>query len=103
LVKLLRKTDSLSDLLDNPVVLQLSKKYKKTPAQIALKYIIQKGIAVIPKSTNQQRIQDNIQLFDWKLNSEDIYALSNLDQGDKGRICDFGFLLGVDKHPEFPF
>ncbi|XP_011500962.1 PREDICTED: alcohol dehydrogenase [NADP(+)] [Ceratosolen solmsi marchali] len=103
LVKLLCKSDTLPNLLENPTVLKLSKKYNKTPAQIALKYIIEKSIAVIPKSINQQRIKDNIRLFDWKLDSEDVLALSKLDQGPKGRICDFEFLCGVKNHPEFPF
>lgn len=103
LVKLLNKNDSLPDLLTNTTVLTLAKKYNKTPAQIALKHLIQKGIIVIPKSTNPQRIKNNIQLFGWKLNAQDVSALNNLDKGTKGRICDFAFLPGTNKHPEFPF
>jgi len=103
LVKRLGKNDTLPDLLANPTVLEIAKKYNKTPAQIALKHLIQKGIIVIPKSTNPQRIKDNIQLFEWTLGTEDVTALNNLDQGAKGRICDFTFLPGTNKHPEFPF
>ena len=90
-------------MLANPKVLQIAQKNGKTPAQIALKHIIQKGIIVIPKSTNQQRIKDNIQLFDWNLDAEDVAELNKLDQGSKGRICDFSFFKGITKHPEFPF
>ncbi|XP_058802087.1 aldo-keto reductase family 1 member A1 [Phymastichus coffea] len=103
LVKLIGKTETLPNLLANKSVLQIAQKHGKTPAQIALKHIIQKGIVVIPKSTNPQRIKDNIQLFDWKLDSEDVTLLNALDQGNKGRICDFTFLPGINKHPEFPF
>lgn len=102
-MKLLGKTDTLPDSLANPTVLQIAQKHSKTPAQIALRHTIQKGVAVIPKSTNPQRIKDNIQLFDWKLDTEDIAALGSLDQGNEGRICDFTFLPGINKHPEFPF
>ncbi|KAJ8679142.1 hypothetical protein QAD02_014929 [Eretmocerus hayati] len=103
LVKLLGRIDTQPNLLSNLNVLKLAEKYNKTPAQIILKHIIQKGIIVIPKSTNPQRIKENIQLFGWELINEDIGILDSLDQGIKGRICDFSFLPGVNKHPEFPF
>ncbi|XP_023287956.1 alcohol dehydrogenase [NADP(+)] [Orussus abietinus] len=103
LVKLLGKTDTLPDLLVNPVVLQLAKKHGKTPAQILLKFTINRGIAAIPKSTNAQRIKENIELFDWDLKPEEIDELKGLDQGAKARICDFNFFKGITKHPEFPF
>lgn len=103
LVKLLGKTDVLPDSLENLTVLQIAQKYDKTPAQIILKHIIQKGIIAIPKSTNPNRIKDNIQLFDWALSTEDMVALNNLNQGSKARICDFTFLPGTEAHPEFPF
>lgn len=100
---MLGKTETLPDSLKNDLVLKISHKYDKTPAQIILKHIIQKGIIAIPKSTNPTRIKDNIQLFDWKLDTEDVDALNNLDQGSKARICDFSFFPGVENHPEFPF
>lgn len=103
MVKSLGKDGTIPDLLENPTVLQIAKKHNKTPAQIALKHTIQKGIAVIPKSTTPQRIQDNIQLFGWQLDAQDLTALDALDQGEQARICDFSFLPGTEKHPEFPF
>ncbi|XP_001601107.1 aldo-keto reductase family 1 member A1 [Nasonia vitripennis] len=103
LVKSLGKDGAVPDLLENPTVLQIAKKHNKTPAQIALKHTIQKGIIVIPKSTTPQRIRDNIQLFGWQLDDVDVKALNALDQGEKARICDFSFLPGTEKHPEFPF
>lgn len=97
------KANTVPDLLKNPTVLEIAEKYKKSPAQILLKHITQKGIATIPKSTNLARIKQNIQLFDWELQHEDLVKLNSLDMGESARICDFGFLKGVTKHPEFPF
>ncbi|XP_015191616.1 PREDICTED: alcohol dehydrogenase [NADP(+)] [Polistes dominula] len=103
LVKLLGKTDVLPDLLTNAVVLKIAQKYNKTAAQILLKHILCKGISTIPKSTNPQRIKENIQLFDWELEDEDILELEALNKGKSARICDFSFMKGIKNHPEYPF
>ena len=91
------------DIFKDKTVNEISQKYKKSPAQVALKHLIQKGIIVIPKSINPQRIKENFQLHDWVLESEDVNKLNNLDLGSKGRLCDFSFFPGLEKHPEFPF
>lgn len=103
LVKLLGKTDVLPDLLTNANVLKIAKKYNKTAAQILLKHILSKGISAIPKSTNPQRIKENIQLFDWELEDKDILELNALNKGKSARICNFAFMKGIENHPEFPF
>ncbi|XP_032674810.1 1,5-anhydro-D-fructose reductase [Odontomachus brunneus] len=97
------KGNIVPDPLKNCVVLEIAEKYEKTPAQILLRHIIQKGIIAIPKSINPKRIEQNIELFDWELQHEDMIKLNNLDTEEFGRICDFGFFKGVTKHPEFPF
>ncbi|CAB0037440.1 unnamed protein product [Trichogramma brassicae] len=103
LVQLLGRSETFPDLFKDNVVLQIAKKHGKSPAQIALKHLTQKGVIVIPKSTNPHRIQENIQIDTWKLDAEDIATLNNLDLGEKGRLCDFSFFPGLEKHPEFPF
>ncbi|XP_050446837.1 aldo-keto reductase family 1 member A1-A-like [Cataglyphis hispanica] len=97
------KTDTIPNLLENPIVLEIAEKYNKTPAQILLKHIIQKGIIAIPKSSTPTRIKENIQLFDWELRVEDVDKLNAIDMGESARICDFSFFKGIEKHPEFPF
>lgn len=97
------KGDAVPDLLQNLTVLEIAEKYGKTPAQILLKHIIQRGIATIPKSTNPSRIKENFELFDWELEAEDVDKLNALDMGESARICDFSFFKGLSKHPEFPF
>ncbi|XP_031843675.1 dihydrodiol dehydrogenase 3 [Nomia melanderi] len=102
-VKVINKAEEIPDMLQNDVVLEVAKKYKKTAAQILLRYILQNGFATIPKSTNPQRIKENIQVFDWSLAPEDVEKLKGLDQGEGARVYDFSFLKGINKHPEFPF
>ncbi|XP_062535919.1 1,5-anhydro-D-fructose reductase [Armigeres subalbatus] len=89
------------DLLDNPVVKEIAEKLGKTPAQVLLRHLLQRGISTIPKSTNPKRLRDNIDLFTFDIEDSDMVRLNELDQNI--RICDFGFFPGVTKHPEFPF
>lgn len=80
--------------MDNPAVKEIAVKYKKTAAQILLRYTIQRGIAAIPKSTNPDRLRQNICVFDFVLDPSDVDKLKGLNKGPKARICDFSFLKG---------
>ncbi|XP_074105317.1 aldo-keto reductase family 1 member A1 [Cotesia typhae] len=103
LVNLLGKNEKIPSIMDNSELIKIGKKYNKSSAQIALKFTIQKGIAAIPKSTNPKRIQENIDLFDFELDSNEMKILNSLDQGPSARICDFDFFAGIRNHPEYPF
>ncbi|KAK6012282.1 oxidoreductase, aldo/keto reductase family protein, partial [Ostertagia ostertagi] len=63
--------------LEDEHVKELAKKYSKTPAQILLRYVMDRGIAVIPKSVNPSRIVENFQLFDFALTKDDIKLLES--------------------------
>ncbi|XP_043462965.1 1,5-anhydro-D-fructose reductase-like [Leptopilina heterotoma] len=90
--------------LKNPTVQTIAQKHEKTPAQVLLRFLIQKGVSVIPKSSKPHRIQENFKVLDWTLDSSDMTALESLDKGPEGRVVDFvSFFKGVEKHPEFPF
>ncbi|GAA5988010.1 hypothetical protein JCM11641_002128 [Rhodosporidiobolus odoratus] len=65
---------------DHPVVVELAKKYGKSPAQILVRYGLDRGFIVIPKSTKQNRIADNANVFDFKLEKADIDRLTSLDE-----------------------
>ncbi|ODM91208.1 Aldo-keto reductase family 1 member B10 [Orchesella cincta] len=78
-------------ILEDPIVVKIGKKYGKSSAQVLLRFLIQQGIAVIPKSTSPERILKNIQIFDFELSLEEMNELAGLDQGDKGRIFSFIF------------
>lgn len=90
-------------MIEDNEVKKIAEKYNKTPGQILLRHLIQNQIVVIPKSSNPNRIEENINVFDFQLNDDDINILNSLDLGDKGRIIDFFFWKGVENHPEYPF
>jgi alcohol dehydrogenase (NADP+) len=84
----------LPDILADPVVAKIAKKHSKTPAQIVLRFLIQKGIAPVPKSVTPKRLRENINVFDFALDDADFKDLLNLDRGEKGRISDFKMFKG---------
>jgi len=73
-------------LLDNPVVYDIATKHNKTNAQILLRWGLQHGAAVLPKSENQDRIIENMNIFNFDLSVEDMDALDQLDCGKDGRL-----------------
>lgn len=77
------------DLLKNPVLAAIGAKYGKTPAQVALRWLIERGIVAIPKSTHKERMEANFEIFDFSLSQEDMKAIEPLNQQDTG-FRDFG-------------
>ncbi|XP_023018756.2 aldo-keto reductase family 1 member B1 [Leptinotarsa decemlineata] len=93
----------LPNVFTNPTVKQIAEKHKKSSAQIALRYLIEKDIIPIPKSVTPSRIRENFQVFDFNLDTDDMKKLEKLDLGEPGRVCDFTFLESLKDHPEWPF
>ncbi|XP_055852139.1 aldo-keto reductase family 1 member A1 [Episyrphus balteatus] len=91
----------LPDLMDIEEVKSIAAAHGKTPAQILLRWIIERGLSAIPKSTNPERLKQNLNIFDFKLSAEEVEKLNALDANI--RVCDFAFFKGVERHPEFPF
>lgn len=85
-------------LLEDSVVKSLGKKYKKSPAQILIKYQIQRGLLVIPKSVTKSRIQSNFDVFDFTISKEDMDALNGLNTNDRKVLFDM-----TDTHKDYPF
>lgn len=73
-------------VLDDPVITRIAEETGKSPAQVVLRWHIQRGDIVFPKSVTPQRIKDNFALFDFELGQDDVDAITTLDQGDSGRI-----------------
>lgn len=69
-----------NNLFENQVLISIGKKYKKTIAQVVLRWLIQRGVVVIPKSVHKERIFENFQVFDYELADDDMEAISGLDQ-----------------------
>lgn len=70
-----------NNLFTNPVLEGLGHKYGKSSAQVALRYLIQRGVIVIPKSVRIERMRQNIEVFDFTLTDADMNALAALDGG----------------------
>jgi diketogulonate reductase-like aldo/keto reductase len=66
--------------LGNPVVREVAERAGRTPAQVLLRWCLQHGVPVIPKSTHRERIAENAQIFDFTLPEKDMAALDDLDQ-----------------------
>jgi diketogulonate reductase-like aldo/keto reductase len=71
------------ELLDDPVIEEIAAAHDRTPAQVVLRWHIQLGNVVIPKSVTPSRIRENFQVFDFELSSEEIERLAELDRGDR--------------------
>ena len=67
-------------LFENPALVQIAEKYKKTTAQIILRWHIQRGVVVIPKSTHRTRMEENLSIFDFVLEQADMNRISELDK-----------------------
>ncbi len=81
-----------NEMYQEPVVISLAEKYHKTPAQILLRFLTQKGIAVIPRSTQPEHICENIDIFDFSLSEKEMDLLSALDRKEP--------LIGKPETPE---
>ncbi|CAK9865014.1 unnamed protein product [Sphagnum jensenii] len=67
-------------VLDHPLLATLAKKYNKTPAEIALRWNVQLGHSVLPKSTNANRLEQNIDIFDFEISEEDMKKFNSIEQ-----------------------
>ncbi|KAM6201657.1 aldo-keto reductase family 1 member D1 isoform 2-T2 [Rhynchocyon petersi] len=85
-------------LLKDAYLNSLAKKYNKTAAQVVLRFNIQRGVAVIPKSFNPERIKENFQIFDFSLTEEEMENVEGLNRNVR-----FVQLLMWSDHPEYPF
>jgi 2,5-diketo-D-gluconate reductase A len=72
-------------VLDDPVITAIADRLDRTPAQVVLRWHIQRGSIVFPKSTTPSRIEENFQLFDFELEPADIDSIAGLDKGEAGR------------------
>jgi diketogulonate reductase-like aldo/keto reductase len=68
------------DILKEPVVTSIADKLGKTPAQVALRWNIQMGHSVLPKSLNEQRIKQNLDVYDWSIPDDLLVKFSEIKQ-----------------------
>lgn len=81
------------EMFEEKAVVAIAEKYGKTPAQVLLRYQIENGVIVIPKSVHENRIKENIDIFDFSLTKEEIALLSALDKNEP--------MIGKPEVPDF--
>ena len=74
-------------IFTHPVLTKIGEKYGKSAAQVALRWNVQRGVVIIPKSVHKDRMEQNIDIWDFQLNEEDMKAIEKLDMG-KSEIVD---------------
>lgn len=72
---------------DDPIVLKMADKYKKTPSQILVRYSLQKGWVTIPKSSKTERINENANVFDFELDKADMEAFDHIGRTKPEIVC----------------
>jgi len=86
-------------LLDDPKLREVGEKYKKSPAQVVLRWLIQREIIAIPKSVSKNRLAENLNIFDFTLSPEDMAYVNTFSRLD-GRVC---HLTWNAHHKYYPF
>ena len=71
-----------NDYFNTKELIEIGKTYGKTPAQVALRFLIQSGVVVIPKSVHKERMKENFNVFDFTLNRDEMASLEALDTGN---------------------
>ena len=72
--------EGLKGMFDEPVLAEIAAKHQKTPAQIILRWNVQQGVIVIPKSVHKERMEKNRNIWDFELDEEDMAQIAELDQ-----------------------
>lgn len=72
-----------SQLLNDEVLTEIANKHKKSVAQIILRWNLQKGVVVIPGSSNQEHIMENMEIYDFELTKIDMEKIRKLDRNEK--------------------
>ncbi|CAH8857933.1 unnamed protein product [Trichobilharzia szidati] len=86
------------NLLTEPWVISIGEKYCKTAAQVLLRYLVQRGLIVVPKSVTPSRIEENFQIFDFELTNCEMEKLTTSGLNERKFR-----MLGMTAHPEYPF
>jgi len=94
-------------LIDNPVLVEIGRRHNKSSAQIVLRWLLQRGITVLPKSITKSRIVENFQVFDFELAAEDLAQIKALDINKRCLAPtverDGKVVFRDEKAPFFPF
>jgi alcohol dehydrogenase (NADP+) len=88
---MMKRDPNATGPLSHPVIVDLATKFNKSPAAICIRWAIERGTSVLPKSVKAERLQNNIDVFSWNLTAEDSRAISNIQQ--QSRMVAGAFLV----------
>lgn len=74
-----------TDLLENEIIINISKKYGKTPSQVILRWVLEQGISVVPKARSENHLLENIDVFDFELSADEMQSIDALNKDNKWR------------------
>ena len=82
-------------VIEQPTIKEIAAAHGRTPAQVVLRWAVQRGISIVPKTTNVDRLKENIALFDFELTDDEMAKISGLDRhrrfNDPGDFCESAF------------
>lgn len=78
--------EGLKGMFEEPVLKEIAGKYRKTPAQVILRWNVQQGVIVIPKSVHRERMEENLEIWDFALDAKDMEKIKALDTGSPSML-----------------
>ena len=75
--------NGVNGVLKDPVLIKIGEKYGKTAAQVILRWLIQRQVIVIPKTTRKERMIENFSVFDFALNNDDLAQIAKLEKNQR--------------------
>lgn len=79
-------TQGRKDFFTNPLLAEIAGAHKKSVAQVALRWLVQRGVIVIPKSTHKERMAQNLDIFDFRLTDDEMKRIDTLNEADHGNV-----------------
>jgi len=86
-------------LLDDASIKAIAEKHAKSPAQVCIRFQVQRGVIPLPKSVTESRIQSNLDVFNFELSAEEMKTLEGLDKGKEGRACHLRTMTHLKHYP----
>jgi diketogulonate reductase-like aldo/keto reductase len=77
------KSDKIADVLQDETLKQIGAAHGKTPTQVSLRWLMQRGIIALPKSVTPERIEENFQVFDFELSEEEMHEIRKLNRAER--------------------
>lgn len=78
--------EGLKGMFTEPVFMEIAAKYGKTPAQVILRWNVQQGVIVIPKTVHKERMKENLEIWDFELDEDDMKRIETLDLGQPSML-----------------